>query len=120
MPMMTPNCCHTFGCPSMALPGRLYCAEHRRQRQSARAASPSAKLRSKYRRRWTAYRHSYLVRHPMCQWPDCDQAASEVDHRLPISEGGKQFSLENVQALCHHHHAVKTAQDQRKKCLECF
>lgn len=50
----------------------------------------------------------------MCEWPGCEQLASEVDHRIPIADGGREFREENLQALCHRHHALKTVIDQRK------
>ena len=45
----------------------------------------------------------------------CGAAAKlEVDHVVPVSEGG-DGSLENAQALCHACHTTKTASERRRR-----
>lgn len=46
----------------------------------------------------------------VCEYPNCDQPAHEVDHIVPQGLGGKS-SLCNAQLLCGTHHKQKTRQD---------
>ena len=39
-------------------------------------------------------------------------AATEVDHILPIEDGGAMYDEENLQPLCKPHHSRKTARDK--------
>lgn len=39
---------------------------------------------------------------------------AEVDHIVPVSMGGDNFDLENLQTLCHECHARKTAEDMTR------
>ena len=63
-----------------------------------------------YGRRWQHLRHWFLKRHPICEWPGCTLPATDVDHIKPKRRGGLDAS-ENLQALCHAHHSVKTAEE---------
>ncbi len=109
MPMMTPNACHRTGCPNMGLPGRLYCTEHRTP-----AWKSEEKSLRRGGRRWRVARRWYLGKHPMCEWPECQEPAVEVDHVVALALGGRELREENMQALCHGHHVVKTSADQKK------
>jgi len=40
----------------------------------------------------------------------CTAQATDVDHVVPVSEGGGDH-LANLQGLCRHHHQVKTGQE---------
>ena len=63
-----------------------------------------------YGRRWQRLRKLVLVRQPICGWPDCTAAATEVDHIKPRRRGGTD-RLENLQALCKAHHSLKTVRE---------
>jgi 5-methylcytosine-specific restriction protein A len=41
--------------------------------------------------------------------------SEEVDHIIPIVEGGNPWDLNNLQALCKSHHSQKTKREQKKK-----
>lgn len=41
-----------------------------------------------------------------CRIPDCENVDLEIDHIIPISEGGTN-ELENLQLLCKHHNCRK-------------
>lgn len=41
----------------------------------------------------------------------CPYPSTEVDHIVPIEQNGKRFDRENLQALCKHHHSIKTARE---------
>lgn len=43
------------------------------------------------------------------------EPATDVDHIAPISDGGDKTALENLQSLCHSHHASKTRAEQLRK-----
>jgi 5-methylcytosine-specific restriction protein A len=51
----------------------------------------------------------YLAAHPVCERPDCAEASTDVDHKVRRRDGGTD-EWTNLQALCHPHHSVKTAQ----------
>ena len=38
--------------------------------------------------------------------------ATEVDHVLPMADGGAMYDEANLQALCKSHHSQKTARDK--------
>ena len=48
---------------------------------------------------------------PICEWPGCRLLAIEVDHDIPLAEGGSRWWFGNLVSLCHDHHVEKTAQD---------
>lgn len=55
---------------------------------------------------------------PYCQ--ECDTKgelteASQVDHIIPLEQGGAPFDSDNLQSLCFRCHVIKTAGENRKK-----
>ena len=42
-------------------------------------------------------------------------SATEVDHILPIEDGGAMYDEANLQALCKPHHSRKTARDKANR-----
>jgi len=67
--------------------------------------------------RWTKMRALYLQQYPLCE--HCDAAgritlAEEVDHILPLSQGGTD-AFENLQGLCKPCHAAKTADEHPER-----
>lgn len=50
----------------------------------------------------------------MCEASGAVRIAVEVDHIKPLSRGGDD-SLANLQALCHEHHAQKSALEAGKR-----
>lgn len=62
-------------------------------------------------------RPAQLAREPLCRL--CKErgrivAATEVDHIVPISQGGSEIHQDNLQSLCTDCHSRKTAADQGK------
>jgi 5-methylcytosine-specific restriction endonuclease McrA len=47
--------------------------------------------------------------HPECA--ECGAPATDVDHVIPLADGGSN-DIGNLQALCHSHHSAKTAREQ--------
>ena len=66
-------------------------------------------------RRWRSLRALKLQKDPLCE--ECMRKgvlvpAQMVDHIVPINKGGAPLDLNNLQSLCNHCHAVKTARDK--------
>ena len=47
---------------------------------------------------------------PLCEWPGCNDAASEVDHKVAKRHGGTD-DWDNLQSLCKPHHSAKTMRE---------
>ena len=76
--------------------------------------------RSHYNSRsWSAIRKAVLVR-DLFRCAVChrivDGRDAQVDHRIPLAEGGTDDLL-NLQTLCVEHHGQKTRQEQRRRGL---
>ena len=67
------------------------------------AAMPSA-------RRLQRLRRLVLARDPVCQWTECNQPETEVDHIVARRPGGGAV-LDNLQGLCKFHHSLETTRD---------
>jgi len=70
-----------------------------------------------YDRRWRKIRYSFLARFPFCI--GCDALgqvtpATEVDHKIPLVEGGTHDET-NLQPFCKSCHSRKTAEDRRDR-----
>ena len=102
MPMRAPTPCAHTGCGAASR--ERYCPAHRRD---AGAERPSAAKRG-YGRRWQRLRAMKLRRDPICE---CGQAATEVDHKTPLSARGTN-AWDNLQSLCKPCHSRKTAIEQ--------
>lgn len=68
------------------------------------AERPSAAKRG-YGGKWRAVRAAFLRAHPVCA---CGAPACEVDHVVPLREGGSNARA-NLRALCKPCHSRKTA-----------
>jgi len=65
-------------------------------------------------KQWRVFRDHYLQLNPLCticSEEDRDTEATVVDHRIPIKQGGAMWDYNNLQGLCKHHNAIKTALD---------
>lgn len=58
--------------------------------------------------------NTYRRTHPMCEWPGCRRVMDQVDHKVPLAEGGDRYDHANMQSLCTHHHTIKTTADARR------
>ena len=114
MPFKPKRPCSYPGCPELTN-GR-YCEKHKRliNRQYEKyERDPQTKYR--YNGRWKKIRDRYIRAHPLCE--ECMRKgmlvpAQMVDHIVPINKGGAPLDLNNLQSLCNHCHAVKTARDK--------
>jgi 5-methylcytosine-specific restriction enzyme A len=63
-----------------------------------------------YDRDWDCFRHDYLRDFPICQWPGCQQAATEVHHLERIRLRPElRLHRSNVRGYCKGHHSSVTA-----------
>ncbi len=66
-------------------------------------------------RQWRKLRASFLADNPLCK--ECENenkvtTATIADHIIPIRQGGEPLDTANLQPLCEHHHAVKSAKER--------
>lgn len=102
MPYAALRPCRQPGCRARVPRG--YCAAHSPER-----GRPSSTARG-YGRRWEKLRRMILDETPMCQAEGCNRIATQVDHILPLREGGTDERT-NLQSLCHKCHSRKTAKE---------
>jgi 5-methylcytosine-specific restriction protein A len=58
-------------------------------------------------------RKRVLFEQPLCAVEGCSQIATDVDHVVPLSQGGAEYERLNCQGLCAYHHAVKSGGESR-------
>ena len=65
-------------------------------------------------RRWARVRRTVLE---VSSWrcAQCGRYANEVDHIVPLHQGGDPWALGNLQVLCRRHHIEKTARENRRE-----
>ena len=112
MPTKAGRPCKWGGCPEIVTEG-AWCLRHAQEiARQYEGTRPSAARRG-YGRDWRRLRALYLRRNPLCCDPWGDHGgrpvvAAEVDHILPIRQGGGN-DWDNLQALCKACHSKKTA-----------
>ncbi|MEU5577792.1 HNH endonuclease signature motif containing protein [Streptomyces huasconensis] len=106
--------CLVGGCPQRTVrAGR--CSDHAPAERPWLRASARNRVRDAARRLWDRQvRPRALVRDGFACVRCHDREGLEVDHVLPIAQGGT-WTLENAQTLCRRCHAEKTATERRKK-----
>jgi 5-methylcytosine-specific restriction protein A len=68
-------------------------------------------------RRWRRLRQRKLEANPLCECAECARlrrrrVAEQVDHIVPITEGGDPWAWANLQSLSASCHSRKTRRDQ--------
>jgi 5-methylcytosine-specific restriction endonuclease McrA len=56
----------------------------------------------------------YRATHPYCEHQGCHRLMYQVDHIVPLAEGGDRYDWDNYQSLCKQHHDQKTARDAQR------
>ena len=65
-------------------------------------------------KQWRATRNSFIKQNPLCVFclkKDMLTPANVVDHIKPITEGGAELDINNLQSLCTMHHNQKSARE---------
>ncbi|MDD2772750.1 MAG: HNH endonuclease signature motif containing protein [Elusimicrobiales bacterium] len=102
--------CRHACCPVRVEQGERYCPKHKHLYETTENARRGSAASRGYDSNWRRLRQCVLAQDPICKWPGCTQAATDVDHIVPKSRGGTD-DIENLQGLCHEHHSVKTARE---------
>lgn len=110
MPSRVGRPCSTPGCAAVVRDGR-YCPKHAAQSRPP-DERPSSNRRG-YDARWRKIRAAVLREQPLCV--EClgagvVTAANEVDHIVPLSQGGTN-EWDNLQPLCKSCHSKKTRRE---------
>jgi 5-methylcytosine-specific restriction endonuclease McrA len=105
--------CLTPGCPEIIEAKNGYCLPHDPWAGRPWKKTPAAHLRGNGWA-WGYMRKKALARdNHRCVVPGCGRPASEVDHIENVAraaEAGRThaYTLDELQSLCHEHHAAKT------------
>lgn len=92
------------------------CAGHAREAEATRNVGRARSLAVYRSARWRRLRKRILRERPWCEEPErCHEAATDVDHIIPIEDGGDPWDEANLRPLCHPHHSRKTATVDRAR-----
>jgi len=107
--------CAVPTCPKPAV-RRGRCAEHLREQGRTTRSVGWHLYRTK---RWRMLRKRVLFEQPLCAgWPEeteCHRIATDVDHIVPLDQGGAPYARANVQALCPTCHGRKTWKERSER-----
>lgn len=104
--------CSQPGCPELT--DHRFCPAHAKaEDQRYRRHQRDPKINKRYDHRWRKVRNAYIQAHPLCE--HCQEnghvtPAQEVDHIIPLEQGGTHDEA-NLQALCKPCHSSKTARE---------
>ena len=103
-------------CPNPAT-ARGRCDEHRKLLERERSRRRRAATAGVYKRkRWEIVRRFVLNRDPICKV--CDKRLStEVDHIVPLAEGGNPYDPAGLQGICSPCHRAKTRAENARRPL---
>lgn len=110
MPYKPKTPCSYPGCPKLTT--TRFCKEHQKlYDRNYEKYDRDRNAKRKYGRAWKRIRDRFIHAHPLCE--ECLKdgrytKATEVHHRLPLSQGGTHAE-ENLEALCHECHSRITA-----------
>lgn len=103
--------CRKLGCPEVGHYKNGYCEKHQtlaigwhRKKFNASKFYSSG--------RWQKLRAWIIKRQPICMV--CGMNVSEeVDHIIPLSQGGAEMDADNLQGICKACHSSKTVRDSK-------
>lgn len=87
------------------------CERHHREAEAARSARRRATTNGIFKtNKWAMARKAVLSGDPLCKVCD-DVISTEVDHIIPLEDGGDPYRPEGLQQLCSPCHWAKTARE---------
>lgn len=90
---------------------RVPTMDTRRVKPPAKTADPELLTRD-----WKAMRERVMREAGgRCQIPGCTRPARYADHIVERKDGGAVFDRANLQAICPHHHGLKTNAERAKR-----
>jgi 5-methylcytosine-specific restriction protein A len=106
--------CGTDRCPNFA-DYRGYCRDCYRDRERERSARRRVKGNAAVynRKMWAQRRRQVLASQPVCAVCDAN-LATEVDHVVPLDQGGSEYDPGNLQPICSPCHIEKTRRESRE------
>lgn len=96
--------CAEPGCSALTSESR--CAEHTAQADETYRAIY-------YTKRWQSLRKRVLKENWMCEVCGI-HLATQVDHIIPMEQGGPEYDRDNLQGLCNRCHGIKTARERQQ------
>lgn len=116
MPSAAKRQCAQPGCPELVERGR--CPKHQAAKHKGIDARRGSSTERGYDTDWRRLRAYVLRNEPLCR--ECRQnerleVGVEVDHIIPIGDGGKRLDQSNLQPLCKPCHSRKTMNEQNAK-----
>jgi 5-methylcytosine-specific restriction enzyme A len=111
--------CFEPGCPNLAT-GKGRCDEHRKPLERERSRKRREATKGVYKKQmWQRRRLQAIDKAPLCPGvldEPCPHTAivEEVDHIVPLSQGGAAYDADNLQALCSRCHQRKTAHENAR------
>ena len=102
-------------CSRFAVPGGSRCEVHGGLKSgwSKYKAKHPARAAGYQSEAWRGLRDRVKREEPSCR--RCGAPTTDVDHIVPLADGGGQFDRENLQGLCHPCHKKKTGEDNRRR-----
>ncbi|MEY9979035.1 HNH endonuclease [Lysinibacillus sp. RC79] len=119
--------CKHSTCRTLIDYDQQYCESHkprtqRPQQSYAERMEKDGQYRRFYKSKsWQNLSFRYRLSHPICE--ECIQLglavkADVTDHIVEIKDDWtRRLDETNLRSLCHHHHAIKTKQEQMKRSL---
>jgi 5-methylcytosine-specific restriction protein A len=111
MPIKPKHPCNRPGCP--ALTYERLCPDHKREHNRRFDATRGTTKQRGYAGTWPARRKRWLALHSLCETCEANGlvvAATEVDHVIPLAQGGADDES-NYSSKCHPCHSRKTAKE---------
>ena len=108
--------CRMPGCGALRERGQMYCDKHPQSGWEARPSASRRAGRTGSTRRWRELREKVLKRSLYLCAPCGAEGkltpATEVDHIVPLGQGGAEYDISNLQPICKQCHRDKTKREQ--------
>lgn len=118
MPTASRRLCAHTGCPDFAV-RKGYCTAHLTGEYARIERYRGTSTARGYDSQWRKVREQALRRDGyvcvLCSQAGRVSLAQEVDHIIPLVQGGARLDLNNTQSLCAEHHAEKTARENARR-----